>query len=241
MFKCFYRQPIKIRTYDGYSALISIADQYDALDSVSESIRASFFEWSDLDIQIKESPTRFLLLGYKLRSAPVFKEAFIHIVGLFVGEHDALAAWIREGVIPEPLMRLVSAECCRLNQLVAKTMQSFLMVGIGCEDTQVSTRMAAVIAKSRLGGIIAAHKTPGYDGAMFRAIVGDPFSMGSGEIGDIVGARLAAHFSSVAASSEGLVREIKEAAAVLARSNLRFKEEMRYLTCAELLEEDLPW
>lgn len=85
LFSSFYRLRIDVKQQPVLSAVISLVDQYEALDTISNSIRADLFEWEGLDAEIKDFPRIFLDLGYKLKSAQIFKEAFIHCVGIKYG------------------------------------------------------------------------------------------------------------------------------------------------------------
>lgn len=238
--------------------LVFLADQYDALGLVAESIRASFFEWPELDVRIKENPRDFLVLGNKLQSARVFKEAFIHTVGGFVSNrNETFNPWVRQGIVPEDVAGLVSLECYRLDQLVANAIKSFLVLGteekadsIGTRTngtaytivgTRPSNRQATAILKGRLGRYITEFGAPGSEGALFRRIVNDPFLVTRGEIVKLDIPYLDDISQRIQSCINVLVLEIKKVSSVLTKNNLRIKEEMDYLTCAEFSEEDVPW
>lgn len=239
MFRCFYRQPVTIRSLEECTALVLLANQYEAVDSIADSIRASFFEWPELDVQIKESSTPFLVLGYKLKSVRIFKEAFIHVVGLLCGRHDKLRNWAKDPSIPEPVIDLVREECSRLVQLSASAIRELQVIGLnGIIRDSAYHRVAVAILRDALGVCWANYRTHGNDGALFRMITNCRYEISDA---DIRRYQSTAHITNVIGVSVPLAAEIRKVVSGLVRNNLRLKEEMDYLTCAELSDDGLPW
>lgn len=241
MFKCFYRQPITVRTLEECTALISLADQYDALPSVTDSIRASFFEWPELDVQIKNNPTPFLKLGYNIQSVRVFNEAFIHVVGLFCGRPGELYTWAQDSSIPESVARVVSSECRKLDQMTTGALKKLLILGSEHRARWAVTEAAAdevavAILKRKLSA--SCFGTVGHEGALFRGILHSNYDITTADIERLDSDVLLA---GVVAASRLFVAEIRAIVSGLAKSNLRLNEQMVYLTCAELSDGDLPW
>lgn len=241
MFKCFYRQPITVRTLEECTALISLADQYDALPSVTDSIRASFFEWPELDVQIKNNPTPFLKLGYSMQSVRVFNEAFIHVVGLFCGRPGELYTWAQDSSIPESVTRVVSAECRKLEQMATGALKKLLILSPEHRARWavagvVADEVALAILKRKLSA--SCFETVGHEGAFFRGILHSNYDITKADIERLDSDVL---FVNVVTASRLFADQIKTIVSGLAKSNLRLNEQMMYLTCAELSDEDLPW
>lgn len=218
-----------------------MADQYDALESIAESVRASFFELPehDIDVEIQKDPTTFLMLGYRLQSAQVFKEAFIHIVGLHVGRPTMVAIWSVENDIPRRIIELVWGESYKLSRVVSAAIKRYLMLGAGMVHSEDKGygRVALAVVKDKLGEYCSEFGDAGHEGLLFRAIVQDPFSVAGtdfapyGWLHDLPESQLI---------QERILPGVKRAASYLAKNNLRLKEEMKYLTCAELSGDHLP-
>ncbi|KAF7879505.1 hypothetical protein EAF04_000701 [Stromatinia cepivora] len=90
LFLCYYNCPPAISTADVSNAmrqsnlLIKVATLYDSLKIVRPHIIASLLsQGRDLYSAIRQDPPRFLILAAKLQCTPIFKEAFVHIVGQF--------------------------------------------------------------------------------------------------------------------------------------------------------------
>lgn len=66
-------------------ALVTLADQYNAIDSIGEGIRSSFFEWPMVEADITLDPVSVLAMGYTLRSERVFREALYMPWASFAG------------------------------------------------------------------------------------------------------------------------------------------------------------
>lgn len=245
MFTCFYGQPIRFRSFDRYAALVSLADQYGALDSVAESIRASLFEWPELDDEIKQNPTQFLMLGYKLKSVRVFKEAFVHTVGLFVGQHNKLSVWSKDDTVPAPVVQLVMSECCRLDQLVASAVKSYLaldmesFLGDSVRNSYSTTagQIVSGILKTQIGRHFAFYSAPGLDGRLFRSIAEGTFGVTADQLVSCGSQPQVRGFLEITAR---VVQGIKDIALGFSGNNSRLRGEVPHLTCAELLGEDLP-
>lgn len=245
MFTCFYGQPIRFRSFDRYAALVSLADQYGALDSVAESIRASLFEWPELDDEIKQNPTPFLVLGYELQSVRVFKEAFVHTVGLLVGQHNKLSVWCKDVTVPTPVVQLVMSECSRLDQLVASAVKSYLALDMesflgdsvrGYYSTRAGQIVSGIL-KTQIGRYFASHSAPGLDGLLFRSIAEGTFGVTANQLTDCGSSSQVCFFVETTAH---VIRRIKDIALGFSGNNSRLKGEVPYLTCAELSGEDLP-
>lgn len=241
MFKCFYRQPIKLYTFDQCSKLVALADQYDSLGSIVDSIRASFFEWPgiDIDVEIKNSPTAFLMLGYRLQSARIFKEAFIHIVGLNVGQPARIPIWSEANNIPKHIVQLVRSESYRLSRIVTNTIRRYMVLGMGIVHPEDGGYGQAVftIMKHKLVEYCTKFGGPGFEGLLFRGIAQDPFAVTATDLA------LYGWLCDIPRSQSAharIIPRIKDVALVLSKNNLRLKEEMRYLTCAVISGDDLP-
>ncbi|KAI5841394.1 hypothetical protein DFP73DRAFT_555582 [Morchella snyderi] len=219
LFSAFYRLPLAIPDHHSLSALIDLADQYQCLPVVADSIRSTLFERPTLDREIRDAPTRFLTIGHKLRSVRIFREAFIHCVGLRTIA-DA----------PTPLIAaMITAEMYRLEQLVAAAMRQFL----GLSGFGEYTRHVRSLVRGELGRCFDQYPEAGKEGKLFRMIVENPFTAEErGEERDWGGLQYQAR---------GLVAKVKALAGELVLNNLRLKQEMDYLTCAELREDLLPW
>lgn len=241
MFKCFYNEPITIHSLDNCLRLVTLADQYDALESIAESVRASFFELPehDIDVEIQKDPTTFLMLGYRLQSAEVFKEAFIHIVGLHVGRPTMVAIWSLENDIPRRIIEMVWGESYKLSRVVSGAIRRYLMLGVGMVHSEDKGygRVALAVVKDKLGEYCSKFGDAGLEGLLFRAIVQDSFSVADtdfapyGWLHEVPESQLV---------QERILPGVKRAASYLAKNNLRLKEEMKYLTCAELSGDHLP-
>lgn len=238
MFRCFYHQPIASGSLVVAIRLVSLADQYGALGPVTDRIRISFFEREDLDAAIENSPHIFLNLGYKMESARIFREAFIHIVGTWDVKEQKYPqdnSGLPYQEISEPLLTLVMSEVGRLKQLVADAMLSFLALNNhGAYIHRVQT-----LVRNELGRCFDryAELGVGHEGVLFRSIVNSPFQPLVSEFPDLDKEMLAA----LQHQASGLISKVKGVAKALAKNNSGLKREVDYLTCAEIAHEDLPW
>lgn len=218
-----------------------LADQYDALDSIVESVRASFFEWPghDIDVEIRKDPTAFLKLGYRLQSVRVFREAFIHIVGLHVNQPTIVATWSKENDIPRYIVDLVWCESFRLSQIVSSAMEKYMMLGVGVIHSEDNGhgRVVLAVVKHKLAECYAEFGGAGLEGLLFRRIAQDPFSVAGTDFALYGWLHDIPESQSV---HERIIPKIKGVALILSKNNLRLKEEMEYLTCAELSGDRLP-
>lgn len=227
-----------IRSTVDAARLVSLADQYDALEPVTDSMRADFFEWDKLDIRIMEAPSIFLNLGYQMKSARIFREAFVHLVGTWYTKEENWPSdysTVPYQVVSEPLLALVRLEIGKLRRLVSDTMVKLLALSIHGEHTH----RVRTLVRSEIGRCFDKYTElgAGWEGDIFRAIVNSPFQPLASEFADLDKDALV----SLQQQARGLVAKVKDVARVLAKNNLRLGREMQYLTCTEISDEDLPW
>lgn len=229
-------------TLDECTALISLADQYDALDSVSGWVRASLFEWEieeGVDGPIRDAPIHFLIIAYKMKSPRIFREAFIHIVGRQCGQPDISEYWWDSNIdIPKSVMRLIKSESKRLNRLTANAMRTFLRLDPALPKlSEDDDRRDKGTIRNQLGRLFEAHGAPGEEGVLFRSISESTFSRSTTEQLE----RNRAGIRNNPVAHNHLVQLFKDVAKELIVNNLRSKKDMPYLTCARLWDEELPW
>lgn len=227
-----------IRSTVDAARLVSLADQYDALEPVTDSMRADFFEWDKLDIRIMEAPSIFLNLGYQMKSARIFREAFVHLVGTWYTKEENWPSdysTVPYQVISEPLLALVRLEIGKLRRLVSDTMVKLLALSIHGEHTH----RVRTLVRNEIGRCFDKYTElgTGWEGDIFRAIANSPFQPLASEFADLDKDALV----SLQQQARGLVAKVKDVARVLAKNNLRLGREMQYLTCTEISDEDLPW
>lgn len=242
MFKCFYGQPIDpLSTDDDLKALVSLADQYDALQSISTSVRTALFEKGSIGTRISQQPVIFLDFGYKLQSARIFKEAFIHVVGKMFERKDPYTLDAMATKIPEPAFRAVELEYSRLEILVADAMRRFLVFDFAIP--LFAPRMVKGLVRNEIGRIFAEFGAYGEEGGLFRAIAKSGFEPTEKDLQDHRGDYKPSETpANLVDRSRQLVVLVQEVASPLAKCNLRLRQKMPpYLTCAEFKDEDLPW
>lgn len=124
---------------------------------------------------------------------------------------------------------MITKETYRLEQLVATAMRRFL----GLSGFGEYTRHVRSLVRGELGRCFDQYPEAGKEGKLFRMIVENPFTAEErGEERDWGGLQYQAR---------GLVAKVKALAGALVVNNLSLKQEMDYLTCAELKEDALPW
>lgn len=236
MFRSFYQQPIPLMTLDECTALVSLADQYDALHAVHDSILASLFESDGLDEQIKQDSLKFLELGYKLQSTRIFNEAFVHVVGKHCGllERAWTTPWDPACKIPVSVMRLLEPECDRVHKLLLNAMRNLLRLN-SQHDRSAIDRINNQVIRSDLDKCFSVWGAEGQEGILFREISKCSFNPSR------------EHMQHLAAlGSPSLSRDlpnfVKTIASELSVNNLRSKKDMPYLTCAKPPKStELPW
>jgi hypothetical protein len=113
LFQSYYNIPPAISTTDVHQAveqaglLVKVAALYQSLPSVRPHICYSLLSHGrDLHSAILQNPPHFLLLSLKLRCAPIFREAIIHIVG-----QAPLWPWpVSRDVIPAKVLHLIETK-----------------------------------------------------------------------------------------------------------------------------------
>jgi hypothetical protein len=104
LFQIFYNQ-ISDLPYDDLTHIqrvVDLADQYCCLSNVAGAIELLLFKQSGL--QIAAFPIEFILLAIKIRSKPIYHDAFIHLVGQFS------SLWDRKIELPLPVAMIVIEE-----------------------------------------------------------------------------------------------------------------------------------
>jgi hypothetical protein len=61
--------------------LVALADQYCCLRTVSGTVELGLFKSDDLSSQIAKHPLEYVELARKIRSGPIYQDAFVHLVG----------------------------------------------------------------------------------------------------------------------------------------------------------------
>lgn len=242
LFAFFYRQHSPLTTLPECTAVVALAASLEALDSVADSIRARLLEWPHIDAQIREAPTAYLVLGYRIKSVRVFREAFIHVVGkLSCGQHESLARWSKDRSVPESVVALVKAECSRLTAVSMAAVKSLQCIGSGGAEGERGSdhyKVAVAVLRERLASCLDLHGGEGSEGALFRMIVNCRFDISAYDV-ERYSSR--ANVDAVVNSSTRMVEKIREVARSLVKNNLRRGGEMAYLTCAELADDEVPW
>lgn len=241
MFKCFYGQPIDPLSTDGdLKALASLADQYDALQSISASVRTALFENGNIGTRISGQPVIFLDLGYKLQSARIFKEAFIHVVGRMFERKDPYTLDAMATKISEPAFRAVELEYSRLEILVADAMRKFLVLDFAIKPS--APRMVKGLVRNEIGRIFAKSGEHGMEGELFREITNSNFEPTEKDLQDHRVDWPAGTPTNLKNDSRQFVGLVKKVASPLAKCNLQSGQKWSsYLTCAEIKDEGLPW
>ncbi|RPB11926.1 hypothetical protein P167DRAFT_565538 [Morchella conica CCBAS932] len=241
LFAFFYRQHSPLTTLPECTAVVALAASLEALDSIADSIRARLLEWPHIDAQIREAPTAYLVLGYRVKSVRVFREAFIHVVGKLCGRHEGLMRWCKDRSVPESVVALVKAECSRLTAVSMTAVKSLQCIGSGGaagERESDHYKVAVAVLRERLASCLELHGGEGSEGALFRMIVNCRFDISAY---DVERYSTRANVDAVVNSSARIVERIREIARRLVKNNLRRGEEMAYLTCAELADDEVPW
>ncbi|KAI5837845.1 hypothetical protein DFP73DRAFT_635870 [Morchella snyderi] len=242
LFAFFYRQHSVLTTFPECTAVVALAASLEALDSIADSVRSRLLEWPHIDAQIREAPTAYLVLGYRIKSVRVFREAFVHVVGkLSCGRHEGLVRWCKDRSVPESVVALVKAECSRLmgvSMAAAKSLQCIGSGGAVGERESDHYKIAVAVLRERLALCVELHSGEGTEGALFRMILNGRFDISAYDV-ERYSSR--ANVEAVVDSSMGMVEKIREIAKGLVKNNLRRGEEMAYLTCAELLDDEVPW
>jgi hypothetical protein len=111
LFRIFYNQipdlPYEDLTH--IQTLVDLADQYCCLSNVAGAIELLLFKQSGL--KIAAFPIEFILLAIKIRSKPIYHDAFIHLVGKFS------PLWERKIELPLPVRMMVIEEYHRIETL----------------------------------------------------------------------------------------------------------------------------
>lgn len=239
MFKAFYRQPIPEMNLRACTAVVSLADQYEALHSIHDSICARLFEWDELEDQIENKPLQFLLLGYKLQSCRVFNEAFIHVIGTQCGELDspAFSSWCSDSNVPESVLHLIKSECNKLNKLLLDAMRKFLRIHPGRD---VDSLAGSELLRLSFSRCFSNYGAVGNEGLLFRLIASGLKPLDS-DVRSLSNKSKIEQGSLLIAYNE-IILPIKLVALALSKNNLRSKKPMSYLTCVGPLKDtEFPW
>ncbi|KAL7274257.1 hypothetical protein RUND412_002851 [Rhizina undulata] len=237
LLKSFYHQSLTVHSTDTLFALAGTAEKYSALQVVAAPIFESLFSLTTIETQILQNPVQFLLLGYKLKSAELFEEAFIHVAG----------QWRNPGFsethqdLPEPVLELVEAESLRLERMVAEAMRK--LHGIKYQTCRLSKR----IVLEKVNEVFRRFGQPGREGVLFAKLAGCTFELSKedeeehakwrrGNRCTLGGIDVSLEECLVQAASG-----VRVIAAELTKNNTRLGEQQRYLTCGELPDGEFPW
>lgn len=197
---------------------------------MSDSIRVTLLEWENLDDHIEKSPLEFLFISYKLHWARVYKECFIHTVGVHCGKLGvpATSMWADSDFsIPDPVALSIQSECDRINQLLFAAMRKLLY--LNGDETSLERQICNKSVRNDIGRYFSLYGNPGQEGLLFREIAGSTFTPTSE---DRKRCRDFSYYIQLA------VGEIKTLASGLAKNNLSSKRITPHLTCAEA---KIPW
>lgn len=230
MFKAFYRQRFHGPTQDDeFIALAVLADYYDALHSISGSILVSIFELSDFEERIERNPLKFLYLGYKLQSARIFNESFVHFVGIYCGRLDAPITTLLvdfRPCIPETVACCIRSEWSRINQLLFVAMRECLC--FNCDETIPRNRIYNQSIRGEIGRCFKLYGNPGQEGLLFREIADSTFTPTKADADQYLKHTRGYPAEDIRSLTEGIVNLASD----LCENNLRSKKKMSYLTCA---------
>ncbi|KAL7274256.1 hypothetical protein RUND412_002850 [Rhizina undulata] len=256
IFNCFYRQSLVFSpspTPRDFISLINTAEKYGALEVCTAAIQSALFNIVDIDEKVCKSPVSYLLIAYKVESAMLFREAFVHTVGQwhldnFPDAEDDL-------VLPKEIVKLVKVENKRLLKMVVSTTRSLLSVNTNAYRSwsKMKCGFARILVLDEVNKAFIDFSAPGKEGMLFTRL--NDFQ----SISKIYAIETHDEFCSTTkcpakiyswdpendTRNDRLNEWIKTFLCLsvkdLVKVNLRSNTKARYLTCANITDDMMPW